>query len=184
MRLIAKKLGAAFLSAIITGLITGILLRVIMGIVALVFPETARGLTFAGVTALLLVGIGFSLVHSIWFSVFSLLKSGTWLSKGLLYGLAALLVYGAPFFLSNPDNDLFGPQAPLGILLFSLIFIIGGLSLSFFSHAFLTWTSRSPRRDKYMYMSAIVLTLPACWMLAGTTYEMFVETIPAIQANW
>jgi fructose-specific phosphotransferase system IIC component len=63
-----KKLGAAFLSGLITGLITGVLLRVIMGIVAFVFPETARGLTLSGVIALLIVGLGFCLVNSIWFS--------------------------------------------------------------------------------------------------------------------
>jgi hypothetical protein len=178
-----KKLGAAFLSGVITGLITGVLLRVIMGIVAFVFPETARGLTLNGVIALLIVGLGFCLVNSIWFSLIEKVLPSPWYLKGLLYGLITLFVYGIPFFLSNPDNDLFGPQAPLGIALFSILFIVGGLLLAFCFHIINSW-AQPERREKYMYVSFFILIIPALIMVIGTTYEMVYETIPAIRANW
>jgi hypothetical protein len=100
-----------------------------------------------------------------------------------LYGLITLFVYGIPFFLSNPDNDLFGPQAPLGIALFSILFIVGGLLLSFCFHIINSW-AQPQRREKYMYISFFVLIIPALIMVTGTTFEMFYETIPAIRANW
>lgn len=183
IRGLSLNFGAAFLSGLGTGIVSGLLLRVIMGIVALAFPELSRGLTLEGVLALLLIGTGFSLANSVWFGCVNRHLPKHRLVRGLGYGAINAIVYGIPFFLSNPDNDLFGPQAPLGIALFTALFLCGGLMLTVGYDRILNW-AREGRREKVLHVSFAVLLIPAMIMLIGTTYEMFDEVIPRIRANW
>jgi hypothetical protein len=177
------NLGIGFISAVITGIISGVFLRLIMEIISISFPHLERGFTIAGTASLLMLGIGFSLANSIIYTLIQSILPNGWVRKGLVYGFINLIIYGIPFFLSNPDNDLFGPQAPLGISLFSILFIIAALILAFLVDRISYWSNQSKRREKYGYFIFIVLIVPAIIMTGGIIFEIFTELIPAIQAN-
>lgn len=179
-----KVLGIGFGAAVITGIVSGILLRLIMKIIAVVFPHMARGFTIEGTLALVMLGIGFSLANSIIFSFIQGYLPKHWLQKGLIYGTLNLVVYGIPFFLSNPDNDLFGPQAPLGIALFSILFIVGGVLLAALITFIKQWIDQTPKRAKFAYLCFFLLLVPALIMSGGIIFEMFTELIPAIKTNF
>ncbi|WP_042461616.1 hypothetical protein [Neobacillus dielmonensis] len=181
---VARRLGIGFLAAVITGVISGLLLRFIMRIIALAFPHMARGFTFQGTFILIIVGVGFSLANSIIFTaIYHYLPTG-WVRKGVLYGCINLVIYGIPFFLSNPDNDLFGPQAPLGIGLFSALFILGGLLLSYLVDKMISWFGQSKTRIVFNYIFFGMLIVPALVMAGGIVYEIFHDLIPSIQSNF
>ncbi|WP_462413014.1 hypothetical protein [Neobacillus sp. Marseille-QA0830] len=180
---IASRFGVSFLAAIVTGLISGLLLRLIMKIIALAFPQMASGLTFMGTFMLVVVGIGFTLANSIIFTMIYSFLPKRWGRKGLLYGCINLVILGIPFFLSNPNNELFGPQAPLGIGLFSGLFIIGGFLLSFFVHRMTNWFSQTRGRMILTYIIFGLLIVPAIVVFGGIVYEIFTELIPAIRTN-
>lgn len=180
---IIVRLGIGFLAALITGIIAGLFSRIIMGIIAVAFPHMARGLTIEGVMALVVTGIGATLVNSmIYVSVHRLLPKG-WLKSGLAYNGIALILFAIPFFLSNPDNDLFGPQAPLGIGLFTALYLISALILSYLYHKIKAWTDHSLGRLKIMVICFVVFVLPAITMTFGVIYEYATETIPAAILN-
>ncbi|MGF6953665.1 tetrahydromethanopterin S-methyltransferase subunit G [Neobacillus sp. B4I6] len=184
IQFIAKNLGIGFFAAIVTGIISGLLLRLIMKIIAMVFPHMAGGFTFEGTFLLILLGIGFSLANSIVYTfVHRYLPSG-WVRKGFIYGGMNLVILGISFFLSNPDNDLFGPQAPLGITLFSLLFLFGGLLLARLVDRVTNWVERSNSRLKYTYIFFALLIVPAVVMSGGIIYEIVTEIIPAIRSNF
>ncbi|WP_160723668.1 hypothetical protein [Bacillus sp. USDA818B3_A] len=180
---IASKLGIGFFSAVITGFLSGLLLRFIMKIIAVVFPEMAGGFTFQGTFALVILGIGFSLANSMIFMGIHDLLPKKWIGKGLVYGCFNLCVYGIPFFLSNPDQDLFGPQAPLGITLFSILFIIGGLLLAMSVHFVTIWIEQSNGRRKSTYVFFVLLIIPAIVMSYGIIYEIIYDLLPAVKSN-
>jgi len=181
---IAKKLGIGFIAAVVTGIISGLLLRLIMKIIAIVFPHMAGGFTFEGTSLLVVLGIGFSLANSIIYMFIYRYLPKRWISKGFIYGCLNLIVYGIPFFLSNPDNDLFGPQAPLGITLFSLLFLFSGLFLAWLVNLLINWVDQSNGRLKYTYFFFIILIVPAIVMTYGIIHEIFTELIPAIRSNF
>lgn len=149
IRNLGLKLGAAFLAAIFTGIISGILLRVLMKIVALVFPLMARGFTMEGMLTLLMTGVMFCLANSILYTFIENTLPTSWFMKGALYGSFNLITYGIPFFLSNPDNDLFGAQAVLGVMLFSMLFITAGVLLAFSMEQIRNWIyAKQVKRQK------------------------------------
>jgi hypothetical protein len=179
-----RHLGIGFFSAIITGILAGLFLRLLMKIIALVFPHMARGFTIEGTIALVLVGIGFSLANSMIYTFIHPYLGKNWVQKGLVYGFINLTVYGIPFFLSNPDNDLFGPQAPLGIILFSILFLLAGQLLAILVDKATIWTNQSKQLTKFFYFVFAILIIPALVMSGGIVYEVFTELIPAIQENF
>ena len=181
---IAKNIGIGFFAAIVTGMITGLLLRIIMKIIAMAFPHMASGFTFEGTFALILMGMGFTLANSIIYMFVHRYLPKRGVRKGLIYGCLNLLIFGIPFFLSNPGNELFGPQAPLGITLFSLLFLMGGLLLALLVNLILNWVNQSTRRLKYTYTIFALLIGPAVLMSAGIIYEIIYELLPAIKMNF
>lgn len=181
---ISKNLGIGFVAAVFTGTVSGLFLRLIMKIVAIVFPHMAGGFTFEGTFALLLLGIGFTLANSIVFTFTLHYLPKKWLHKGVVYGCISLVIYGIPFFLSNPDNDLFGPQAPLGIFLFSILFIGAGILLALLVNRVTNWVNQSKSRLKYIYLVFALLIIPAIVMSGGIIYEIFYELIPEIDSNF
>jgi len=178
------KMGGSFLAAILTGIVSGLLLRLLMKIIAIAYPEMARGFTWLGTLSLINTGLVFCLSASLIFIILEFILPKWRLSKGLLFGCFMLIVYGTPFFLSNPDNDLFGPQAPLGIGLFCALFICGGILMAYFTDRIRTWVRvKEERRSKLLFAAFVVFILPAVVMFGGVLVELFTETIPAINAN-
>jgi hypothetical protein len=87
-------------------------------------------------------------------------------------------------FLSNPNNELFGPQAPLGISLFTALFFIGPLILVFFIERITHWVDQSSKRLKLTHFSFAILLIPAIIMLVNMFAEIFYEMIPQINENF
>jgi MFS family permease len=181
-RNLIPSFGAAFIAAMVTGIVAGVMLRVIMGIIAAAFPELATGLSLSGVLFLLLTGMGFSLAGSIPFTLLEPIFPKKVLFKGLIFGSIHLLLYGIPFYLSNPGDELFGPQAPLAVLLFSMLFLMTGLLLAGL-HKHFTYLGRHDVRRRILKIIFFVLILPTIAMLGVMTYEMITEIIPRVEHN-
>lgn len=180
---LAKNLGISFIAAVFAGIIFGLLLRLVMGIIAIFFPHMASGFSFSGTFLLVILGIAVTLANSILYSIIFQKSSMSWIRKGFWYGLICLIVYGTPLFLSNPNNELFGPQASLGISLFSALFFIGPLLLALFSERVSNWTNQSNRRLKLTYIIFALLSIPAIVMLVNLFMEIFYEMLPQIIDN-
>ncbi|MDN3019129.1 hypothetical protein PH210_23435 [Paenibacillus sp. BSR1-1] len=155
-----------------------------MKMIAVVFPHLASGFTFQGTFFLVILGLGFTLANSIIYTFIHHYLPNGWARKGLIYGAMTLCIFGIPFFLSNPGNELFGPQASLGITLFSLLFLLGGLLLAMSVHLVTNWVDRIPIRRIYAYVFFGLLVIPAIVLLGGIIYEIFTEIIPAIRLNF
>jgi hypothetical protein len=110
-------------------------------------------------------------------------SSKSWLQKSLYFGLLSFLIYGIPLFLSNPNNELFGPQAPLGVSLFSALFFIGPLILVYFIGTISSWINHSNRRMRLPYVSFALFVIPAIIMLVNIIAEIFYEMLPKIITN-
>jgi len=184
LHMYADRFGAVLIGGLITGILAGILLRVIMKIIALAFPHMARGLTIGGILALMIIGMIFTLAISLYYALISPLLPYKWWLKGLIFGGTILIVFGIPFFFSNPDNDLFGPQAPLSIALFSLLFLFGGCSLAFCTKTIENWAVNNPLRRRWIVRSFYILIIPAIFMVVSVVSEFIGETIPSIRQNW
>ena len=180
---IVRKLGISFVAAVFTGIIFGLLLRIVMGIIAVFFPHLASGFTLTGTLMLVMLGIAVTLANSIVYTLIFQKSKKVWVRKGLVFGLISLLIYGTPLFLSNPNKELFGPQAPLGITLFSSLFFIGSLILTFFIDTITKWVDQSNKRLKLTYVSFAILFLPALFILVNLIAEIFYEMLPQINTN-
>ena len=175
---IAREFGVSFMAALITGILFGLLLRLAMKIIAIFFPFLATGFTVEGTLIIIFVGIAGTLAFSIVFTLIFQNSTKGWGSKGLLYGGGIFLVYGIPLFLSNTNLELFGPQAPLGIVLFGLLIIIGPVILSFFIDRISYWVNQLNSRRKFAYISFIIFSIPATIMLVNIIAEFFYEILP------
>lgn len=181
---LARNFGISFMAAIFTGIIFGLLLRLVMGIIAYFFPHMASGFSFSGTFIILVVGIAGTLANSIVYTLVFQSSSKSWVRKGFYYGVVSLIIYGIPLFLSNPNNELFGPQAPLGIGLFSGLFFAGAFLLAFFIELVTNWIDRSKRRVKLAYVSFAILVIPAAVILVNIFLEIFYEMLPKIIDNF
>lgn len=179
----ARNLGIGFMASVFAGIIFGLLLRLVMGIIAFFFPHLASGFTFFGTFLLVILGIAVTLANSILFIIIFHKSSMSWVRKGFWYGLICLFIYGTPLFLSNPNNELFRPQAPLGISLFSALFFIGPLLLALFIERISNCIDRSNLRIKLTYISFALLSIPAIVMLVNIFMEIFYEMLPKIIDN-
>jgi hypothetical protein len=180
---LVRNLGIGFMAAIIPGIIFGLLLRLVMGIIAIFFPHMATGFTLTGTLMLVVLGIAVTLANSIVYTLIFQNSIKSWVWKGSTFGLVSLIIYGTPLFLSNPNNELFGPQAPLGITLFSALFFIGALLLTYFIDSISKWVTQSNGRLKLIYVSFAILILPAAIMLVNIIAEIFYEMLPKISSN-
>jgi hypothetical protein len=178
-----KMFGIGFIAALFTGVIFGLLLRLVMGIIAYFFPHLASGFHWSGTLLIVVLGIAVTLSNSIVFTFIFHRSLKSWLVKGLLFGLLLLIVYGTPLFLSNPNNELFGPQAPLGIALFSASFFIGSVLLAILIEYIAKWFDQSKGRQKIAYLSFAILSIPAILMLVFMFVEIFTEMLPKIINN-
>jgi len=181
---VVDSLGAVLLSALLTGFVGGIALRAAMRAVALVYPELLRGFTWGGTAFVVASGVLFGLANGLPYALARPALPSNPLRSGALYGAGALAVFGVPFFLSNPDGDLFGPQAPLSVALFGAIFVLGGLLMACAASGALRYLERRPRGRAWARGIGILLLVPAGATLTGVGYEMIFETIPAIRLNW
>jgi hypothetical protein len=170
---IIRNLGIGFMAAVFAGFIFGLLLRLVMGIIAVFFPHLASGFTVGGTLMLVILGIAVTLANSIVYTTFFQRSRKSLVQKGLYFGLLSLLIYGTPLFLSNPNNELFGPQAPLGVALFSALFFIGALILVYFIDKISKWVDHSHRRLRLSYVSFALLVIPAIVMLVNIIAEIF-----------
>lgn len=178
-----KVFGIGFIAALFTGIIFGLLLRLVMGIIAYFYPHLASGFHWSGTLLIVLLGITVTLANSIVYTFIFHRSRKSWLVKGLLFGLLLLIVYGTPLFLSNPNNELFGPQAPLGIALFSASFFIGSVLLALLIEYITKWFDQSNSRLKLAYLSFAILSIPAILMLVFMFVEIFTEMLPKILNN-
>ncbi len=180
-----SRIGIIFAAALLSGLLFGVLLRVVMGIIALAFPELASGFHWEALLMLTVVGMVFTLGNSLIFAIVMSILPGGWATRGLIYGVANTCVIGIPFFLSNPGGELFGPQAFLGVSLFTLLFVWGGVSLSWTVDKLERWVAVGQLgRIRLAYVSFIVLVIPAFIVLFEIGREMFTEIIPEIRNHW
>lgn len=180
---ILRNFGISFLAAVPVGIIFGLLLRLVMGIIAFFFPHMASGFHLSGTLLLVILGIAATLANSIIYTLVFQTSRKNWVRKGFYYGLVSLILYGIPLFLSNPNNELFGSQAPLGIGLFSALFFIGALLLAFSVEHFTHWMDGSKGRQKLAYVSFTILFIPASAMLVNIFLEIFNEILPKINDN-
>lgn len=181
---LAKNMGIAFLAAFFIGILYGLLLRLVMGIIALFYPHMASGFSISGTMLLVVLGIAVTLANSIVYTLTFQSARMSWGRKGIYFGLLSLLIYGIPLFLSNPNNELFGPQAPLGITLFSLLFFIGSFGLAFSVERITRWLNHSNRRLRLAYICFAIFVIPATIMLVNMILEIFYEMIPQIIINF
>lgn len=154
-----------YLGAICTGIIVGVLLRLIMKIVAVVFPNLSTGFTIQGTFLLIIIGIGSTLAVSMLFMLCRKYLGRNWLISGICFGLIVLCILSYPFFTDNQNSELNGPQKPLGILLFSLLFIIGGVILSKFVMIIENWVEKSIAHFKYCYIAFFILIVPSLFFV-------------------
>lgn len=175
-----KLFGIGFIAAFFTGIIFGLLLRLVMGIIAYFFPHLASGFHWSGTLLIVILGIAVTLANSILYTFIFHRSRKSWLVKGLLFGLLLLIVYGTPLFLSNPNNELFGPQAPLGIALFSASFFIGSVLLALLIEYIAKWFEHTKGRKILAYLSFAILSIPAILMLVFMFVEIFTEMVPKI----
>ena len=176
----ARIFGIGYIAALFPGIIFGLLLRLVMGIIAYFFPHMASGFHLSGTLLIVFLGIAVTLANSICYTFIFHRSRKNWLVKGLLFGLLLLIVYGTPLFLSNPNNELFGPQAPLGIALFSASFFIGSSLLALVIEYMSKWFDQSKGRLKLAYLSFAILSIPAILMLVNMFIEIFTEMLPKI----
>jgi hypothetical protein len=179
-----RNSGISLMSAIFVGIIFGLLLRLVMGIIAFFFPHMASGFSISGTMLLVVLGIAITLANSIVYTLIFQSSRRSWSRKGLYFGLLCYFIYGIPLFLSNPNNELFGPQAPLGVTLFSLLFFIGSYGLAFTVEWITQWLDRSNTRQKLAYICFAIFILPATVMLVNMILEIFYEMIPQIIVNF
>ncbi|MEH7492850.1 hypothetical protein [Neobacillus niacini] len=182
--MIARHLGIGFMASIFSGIIFGLLLRLVMGIIAIFFPDLATGFSLGGTLMLVILGIAVTLANSIVYTLIFQKSRKGWIAKGLYFGFLSLFIYGTPLFLSNPNNELFGPQAPLGVSLFTVLFFLGALILVNFIESISKWVNHSSRRIKLAYVSFAVLVIPAVVMLVNIVAEIFYEMLPKIITNF
>jgi hypothetical protein len=178
-----KVFGIGFIAALFTGIIFGLLLRLVMGIIAYFFPHLASGFHWSGTLLIVILGIAVTLANSILYTLIFHRSSKSWLVKGLLFGLLLVIVYGTPLFWSNPNNELFGPQAPLGIALFSASFFIGSVLLALLIDYIAKWFDQSKGRHILAYLSFAIFAIPAILMLVSMYIEIFTEMLPKIINN-
>lgn len=178
-----KLFGIGFIAAFFTGIIFGLLLRLVMGIIAYFFPHLASGFHWSGTLLIVILGIAVTLANSILYTFIFHRSRKIWLVKGLLFGLLLLIVYGTPLFLSNPNNELFGPQAPLGIALFSASFFIGSVFLATLMEYIAKWVEHTKGRQILAYLSFTIFSIPAILMLVFMYVEIFTEMLPKILNN-
>jgi hypothetical protein len=82
--------------------------------------------------------------------------------------------------LSNPNNELFGPQVPLGISLFSALFFISAYMLAFSVGVMTKWIDQSKSRLKWAYIDFVIFFIPATFMLGNILAEIFYEMMPKV----
>ena len=180
-----SKVGIAFAAAIPAGIVFGLLLRVVMGIIAFGFPEFSTGFHWSALLLLTILGTLVLLGNSLIYALVRRWLPRYWAGSGLVYGTICAIVYGTPFYLSNPGGELFGPQAFLGISLFTLLFIWGGFSLAWSIDVLERWVGSGQRmRIRLANVSFVILVLPALGILFALGHEIVTEMIPEIRSNW
>ncbi|MBT2698558.1 hypothetical protein J7E79_14175 [Bacillus sp. ISL-40] len=85
--------------------------------------------------------------------------------------------------MSNPNNEFFGPQAPLGIALFSASFFIGSVLHALLIEYITKWFDQSNGKLKLAYLSFAILSIPAILILVFMFIEIFTEMLPKIINN-
>ncbi|SOC08693.1 hypothetical protein SAMN05880501_105124 [Ureibacillus xyleni] len=169
-------MGIGFIAAVGAGFIVGVLLRLIMKIVAIIYPNLSTGFTFKGTFLLVLMGTGFTLAVSMLYMYCRMYLARNWILSGMLYGFIVLCIFSYPFFFSDePNSELNGPQKPLGIILFSLLFIIGGLLLAKFVNIIENWVEKSTSRIKYCYIAFCILIIPTLFITYGIVKDLIEE---------
>ncbi|WP_284035707.1 hypothetical protein [Neobacillus sp. 114] len=181
---IIRNFGISFMGALFTGILYGVLLRLVMGIIAFFFPHMASGFHLSGTLLLVVLGIAVTLANSILYTIIFQSSRTSLVRKGFYYGLLSLIIFGVPMFLSNPNNELFGPQAPLGISLFSVLFFIGAFIHVWSINRITNWVNHSNGMLKLAYISFAILVIPAAVMLFNMFHEIFNEIIPKIIENF
>ncbi|WP_163103034.1 hypothetical protein [Peribacillus alkalitolerans] len=169
----SKKLGIGFIGALITGVICGFLLRIIMRIIALAYPSLGSGVSIQGVISLIGTGISFCLASSILYTYVAPYLPNHWVMKGSIFGIINLVFFGIPI-LNNPD--LQGDQAILTIILFSCVFITGGLLLAYTCWKISTF-SQNRNHNKIWHVSFIVFVIPALVSLVQNISGVLIEVL-------
>jgi len=126
---VAEYVGAHLLAGLLTGIVAGLGARLVMKLVAVAYPDMASGFHLSGVLLLIVMGmmiaLGVSLLYLMLKPLHPAFPHNNW-----WFGLFFLTLFGVPFFASNPADELFGPQAPLAIGLFTCLFLLSGYLLT------------------------------------------------------
>ncbi|MGE5703406.1 MAG: hypothetical protein ACM32O_12820 [Clostridia bacterium] len=162
-----RRIGLTLLAGVFLGIFTGIAARLIMRIVAIVYPERFQGFTLEGTGILLLFGTGISLAMSLLFSVLKARLSRSWVKQGLIFGFLLLLCFGIPLFCLHADGELAGPQRLLGISLFLPLIVISSLLLAKVVHTLENKMPSTKSVAMVHYASFTLLILPAILFLVN-----------------
>lgn len=167
--------GIVLLGGFISGFFTGIGSRIVMRIIALFFPHMASGIHLEGILLLLVMGIILSLGGSLFYLAFTHIKKFFLLQKPMCFGVFLLIFFGIPFFISNPGDELFGPQAPLAITLFTCLFVLSGYTLG----VTVKWLDKkvNPLFAKISFFILIGPAIMGFYTLIESTIENLIKAI-------
>ncbi|WP_123042606.1 hypothetical protein [Cohnella candidum] len=180
-----RVLGSALTAALPTGILFGILLRLNMRIIALARPEMASGFHWSSTLMIIMVGTGMTLASAIVYAIIGSRLPVRQVRRAAAYGAVNLLLFGAPFLLSNPSGELFGSQAAFGVPLFAAGFFLQGMAIAAFAGKVERWAnSRQSGRFRLLQAAGIVLAIPALVMLGAIVYEYYTEMLPALRQLW
>ena len=118
------RLGAiSLLAGAFVGVVGGVCSRLAMRAVAIA-GGVPPVLTGEGTLLVLIVGVLHGVTAAILFLAMRAHLRGAGATQGLAFGLVVLLAFGPAFFIADQAGEL-GVSAPVGVVLFSLLFVIG-----------------------------------------------------------
>jgi hypothetical protein len=143
---LAQSVGVGVLAGIAAGLIAGAASRLAMRLVTVVAGTPAE-FTIAGTLGILVIVALASIFPGICYALMRRFLPWPEAARGLLFGLAALLVIGLPFFYGALSNgELSRGPLDFGRGLFAVLFLLFGLTLGLLA-GWLASRLPTPRRS-------------------------------------
>jgi hypothetical protein len=168
--MLAQSIGVGVLAGVVAGLLVGAASRLAMRIVTLVAGTPAE-FTLVGTLGILVIVALASIFPGIFYALTRRFLRWPEAARGLLFGVAMLLVIGVPFFYGALSNgELSRGPLDFGRGLFALLFLLFGLTLGLVT-GWLTSRLPAPRRSvgSVAGYSALLLAahnvFPTGWLL-------------------
>lgn len=154
---LAHRVSVGALAGMIAGVLAGIGARIAMRIVALA-SESPVEFTVEGTVGILIIGVLVSVFPGILYALVSGYLPGPWAIRGLLFGLALLLVIGLRFLFGIEGGELARGPLDVGRSLFAALFLAYGLALGVVTD-WLAPRIPMPRRSPGVVIGYCALTL-------------------------